>query len=73
MKEMDNHAIYMTMKPYPLANIQNAIVVKFKIKDKKCSIVLLKEEINGFLELYHDLLKMQFTNLKKKIRKPKKN
>lgn len=60
------------MKPYPLSKkIQNAIVVKFKIGKKKASIILEKEEINGFLELYHDLLKSQFTNLKKKIRKPK--
>jgi hypothetical protein len=60
------------MKPYPLTKkIQNAIVVKFKIGKKKTSIVIEKQEINVFLELYHDLLKTQFTNLKKKIRKPK--
>jgi hypothetical protein len=60
------------MKPYPLSKkIPNAIVVKFKIGKKKTSIVLEKQEINVFLELYHDLLKTQFTNLKKKIRKPK--
>lgn len=72
MQDKDQHPIYLTMKPYPLDNISNAIVVKFKMGKEKCSVILLKEEINGFLELYHDILKMQFTSLKKKIRKPKK-
>lgn len=72
MQDKDRHSIYLTMKPYPLTKkIQNAIVVKFKIGKKKTSIVIEKQEINVFLELYHDLLKTQFTNLKKKIRKPK--
>jgi hypothetical protein len=60
------------MKPYPLSRkIPNAIVVKFKIGRNKASLILEKEEINNFLELYHDVLKAQFTNLKKKIRKQK--
>ena len=61
------------MKPYPLTKLlSNAIVVKFKSGKVKYSIILEKNEINSFLELYHDMLRLQFSNLKKKVRKSKK-
>ena len=49
------------------------VVVKFKSSKQKFSTIIEPGELASFQDSYHTLIKLRMTNLKKKVRKAKKN